>query len=310
VLRFYEGRNLREVGAVLGASEEATKKRVARALERLQGYFFKRGVDSTTAAIAEMISANSIQPAPLALAKTATATALAKGATASTSTLTLIKGALKIMAWTKAKTVVVVGVVAILAAATTGIVGFKLAQRHHPAAKLAIGLSPVMENATGNIQSDGTILFQGTVEETNSASRTTRTDSITEAGTISRMTDESGRPMKFTRLPDGRYLIILNKPVPPGGNVSYTVEGTLAGLIKANGAGEDEIGFTGNLGNVSDMHCVQVWRLPMGATLLGKNRGMQETTNDGQIELRIDKMVPPNGALSVGFRYRLAVNAP
>ena len=116
--------------------------------------------------------------------------------------------------------------------------------------------------------------------------------------------------MKFTKLPDGRYLIALNRPVPPGGKVSYTVEGTLASLIKANGAGEYEIGFTSNAGNVTDMHCVQVWRLPMGATLLGRNRGTEETTNDGQIELRIDRIVPPNSSFSVGFRYRLVDDAP
>src|SRR5215469_16919994 len=60
VLRFYEGRNLREVGVALNASEEAAKKRVARGLEKLQKYFSRRGVDSTTAVIADSISANSI----------------------------------------------------------------------------------------------------------------------------------------------------------------------------------------------------------------------------------------------------------
>jgi len=46
-------------------------------------------------------------------------TAAAKSAAVSTSTLTLIKGALKIMAWTKAKTTVVVGIVLVLATGTT-----------------------------------------------------------------------------------------------------------------------------------------------------------------------------------------------
>ena len=41
--------------------------------------------------------------------------AIAKGATASTSTLTLIKGALKLMAWTKSKTAIVSGAVILLA---------------------------------------------------------------------------------------------------------------------------------------------------------------------------------------------------
>jgi hypothetical protein len=76
-------------------------------------------VVSTTAIIAGAISANSVQAAPVALAKSVTAVTLAKGAAASGSTLTLIKGALKIMAWTKAKTAVVAGVVIVLAAGTT-----------------------------------------------------------------------------------------------------------------------------------------------------------------------------------------------
>jgi uncharacterized protein (TIGR03435 family) len=119
VLRFFEGRSLNEVGHALGASEEAAKKRVNRALDKLRNLFAKRGVDSTTAIIAETISAHSVQAAPAALAKAATAAAITKGAAASTSTLTLIKGALKIMAWTKAKTAIVSGVAVLLAAGTT-----------------------------------------------------------------------------------------------------------------------------------------------------------------------------------------------
>jgi uncharacterized protein (TIGR03435 family) len=119
VLRFFDGKSLREVGAVLGANEEAAKKRVSRALEKLRAFFAKRGVSSTTAIIAGAISGNSVQAAPAALAKSVTAIAVAKGATAGGSTLTLIKGALKIMAWTKAKMAIVVGVGVIFAAGTT-----------------------------------------------------------------------------------------------------------------------------------------------------------------------------------------------
>ena len=119
VLRFFDGRNLKDVGLALGASEDAAKKRVGRALEKLHRYFSKRGVSSTTAIIAGAISANSVQAAPVALAKSMTAMAIAKGAAASGSTLTLIKGALKIMAWTKAKTTIVIGAAVVLAAGTT-----------------------------------------------------------------------------------------------------------------------------------------------------------------------------------------------
>jgi RNA polymerase sigma factor (sigma-70 family) len=116
VLRFFEGLSLSEVGAVLGASEDAAKKRVSRALEKLQKYFTKRGIRSTTAMLAGAISANSVHAAPVGLAKTISVVAVAKGAAAGYSTLTLIKGALKIMAWTKLKTAIVVGAVLLLIA--------------------------------------------------------------------------------------------------------------------------------------------------------------------------------------------------
>jgi|SRR5579862_2831710 len=117
VLRFFEKKNFVEVGAALGASESAAKMRVNRALEKLRKFFARRGIASTTATLAGVISTHSVRAAPVELAKTANAVVFAKEATASTSTLSLIKGALKIMAWTKAKTAVVIGAAILL---TTG----------------------------------------------------------------------------------------------------------------------------------------------------------------------------------------------
>ena len=122
VLRFFEGKNFAEVGAALGTGEDTARMRVSRALEKLRKFFTKRGVNSTTAIIADAISANSVQAAPVALAKTITAVAVAKGAAVSSSTLTLVKGALKIMAWAKMKTAIVVGAGLLLAAGTTTVV--------------------------------------------------------------------------------------------------------------------------------------------------------------------------------------------
>jgi hypothetical protein len=119
VLRFFENKNFAEVGAALGASEDTARMRVNRALEKLRKFFTKRGVNSTTEIIAGAISAHSVSAAPVGLAVKISAVAVAKGAAASTSTLTLIKGALKIMAWTKMKTAIVVGAVVLLAAGTT-----------------------------------------------------------------------------------------------------------------------------------------------------------------------------------------------
>jgi hypothetical protein len=125
VLRYFENKTLSEVGAALGIEERTAQKRVSRALEKLRRFFTKRGVSSATAIIAGTISAHSIQAAPMALTKSVTAVAVAKGAAASISTLTLIKGALKIMAWTKAKMAMAAGACVLLAAGTTTITLYK-----------------------------------------------------------------------------------------------------------------------------------------------------------------------------------------
>jgi len=122
VLRFFENKNLREVGLALGASEDAAKMRLNRALEKLRKFFTKRGVVHSAAIIAGAVSANSVQAAPMALAKTISAVAVANGAAASTSILTLVKGALKIMAWTKAKTAIAIGAGILLAAGITTVI--------------------------------------------------------------------------------------------------------------------------------------------------------------------------------------------
>ncbi len=119
VLRFFENKNSQEIGAAIGLSGEAAKKRVSRALEKLRLYFFKRGIKVSTGVLSGAISAHSVSIAPATLAKTAAAAAFVKGSAASASTLTLVKGALKIMAWTKAKMAIAASAGILLAIGTT-----------------------------------------------------------------------------------------------------------------------------------------------------------------------------------------------
>jgi Flp pilus assembly protein TadD len=121
VLRFFDGKSMREVGAALGASEDTAKQRVGRAVEKLRTFFTKRGVIVPATVLIAAISANSVQAAPAGFGITIAASVI-KGGVASGSTLTIVKGALKIMAWTKMKTAVVVGGAVIFATATTVVV--------------------------------------------------------------------------------------------------------------------------------------------------------------------------------------------
>src|SRR5688572_21482313 len=68
VLRYFEGRNLKEVGLALGLTENAARMRVQRALEKLREQLSRRGVNSTAATLAAALAAGAVLSAPQALA--------------------------------------------------------------------------------------------------------------------------------------------------------------------------------------------------------------------------------------------------
>jgi uncharacterized protein (TIGR03435 family) len=122
LLRFFKGKSFSAVGAGLGMSEDAAKKRVTRALEKLRTLLGRRGIVLPSAILAATLSVNAVQAAPIGLVTSVAAVAASKGITATTSTLTLAKGILKLMAWTKMKTAVVIGVGVLLAAGTATVI--------------------------------------------------------------------------------------------------------------------------------------------------------------------------------------------
>jgi len=93
LLRYFENKPLREVGALLGASEDAAQKRVSRAVERLREFFSKRGVTASASGLVVLLSANAIQAAPAGLvaAISTTAAALAGTTLSTTATATTTK---------------------------------------------------------------------------------------------------------------------------------------------------------------------------------------------------------------------------
>lgn len=103
MLRFWEERNLREVGAVLGIEEDAARKRVARALDRLSEFFRKRGfAGAGSAGCAALMTETATGIAPAALAVSATNAGLAAGSTGG-----IHLAWFKLMAITKTQTAVV-----------------------------------------------------------------------------------------------------------------------------------------------------------------------------------------------------------
>jgi RNA polymerase sigma factor (sigma-70 family) len=87
LLRYFENKNLREVGAALGTSDDAAQKRVSRAVDRLREFFSKRNVTIGAGGLAAVISANAVQSAPIGLVLTIANASLAAAGT----TLTFMK---------------------------------------------------------------------------------------------------------------------------------------------------------------------------------------------------------------------------
>jgi RNA polymerase sigma factor (sigma-70 family) len=114
LLRYFENKSLREVGATLGTSDDAAQKRVSRAVERLRELFVKRGIMIGASGLVVVISANAVQAAPVGLAVTiSTAAALAGPTFATTATATTIKT----IAMTTLQKTLVTATVAVLAGA-------------------------------------------------------------------------------------------------------------------------------------------------------------------------------------------------
>ncbi|HYF47798.1 MAG TPA: sigma-70 family RNA polymerase sigma factor [Planctomycetota bacterium] len=76
LLRFFENKSLRDVGAALGISEAAAEKRVSRAAARLQSALGSRGVIASVSGIAGVLPACGIS-APASLLQSATEVPLA-----------------------------------------------------------------------------------------------------------------------------------------------------------------------------------------------------------------------------------------
>jgi RNA polymerase sigma factor (sigma-70 family) len=125
LLRYFEGRTFSEVAVALDSNETAVQKRINRAVGKLQTFFARRGVKVAAGVLVGVVTANSLQAAPAGLAASVATAATVKGAAASGSTLALIKGTLKLMAWAKVKTTIVVGA-CVLAAGTTTVTLYSL----------------------------------------------------------------------------------------------------------------------------------------------------------------------------------------
>lgn len=86
LLRYFQNRPYAEIGATLRLSEDAARRRVDRALEKLRSLLARRGITSTAAALGGLMVAQSAVAAPAGLATAVTGSVLAGAGVAATAT--------------------------------------------------------------------------------------------------------------------------------------------------------------------------------------------------------------------------------
>jgi RNA polymerase sigma factor (sigma-70 family) len=91
LLRFFQDKGLKEVGAALGISEDAARMRVNRSLGKLHSFLTRRGVTLSAVALGTALATEAVTAVPAGLAASIAGTALAVAAAGGGITLTLIK---------------------------------------------------------------------------------------------------------------------------------------------------------------------------------------------------------------------------
>src|SRR5262245_22368821 len=175
MLRFWEERSLRDVGDVLGVDEDAARKRVARALDRLAEFFRRRGFVVGVGAAALMSSAAKAAPAGLEIS--AGTAGLTSACTAGGLKLFLFQ----LMSATKTQTAIVC---ALLAAAP-------LAWQWHTDARLARERQELSAQLAA--ASDSTTGLESEVDRTRAATLRAQTDATNLESRLRQMTAQAGR---------------------------------------------------------------------------------------------------------------------
>jgi RNA polymerase sigma factor (sigma-70 family) len=91
LLRFFKNQDFRAVGAALGVSDDTAQKRVARSLEKLRASLKRRGVNTTTTALATALASQAVQAAPAGLAAAWITASLTSATVEGGAALTLLK---------------------------------------------------------------------------------------------------------------------------------------------------------------------------------------------------------------------------
>lgn len=142
ILRYFQNKSLREVGAALGISDDTAQKRITRAIERLKKTFAREGVTLSSDILSATLPVHTVIAAPESLSILIT-NSVAANAAISASTATLVKGTLHMIAWTKLKLTGGLAALLIVVAGTATIAAQKVVQVKRAAASEAQRATPI-----------------------------------------------------------------------------------------------------------------------------------------------------------------------
>jgi RNA polymerase sigma factor (sigma-70 family) len=127
LLRFFQGKDLKEVGAALGVTEDAARMRVNRSLGKLHTLLTRRGVTLSAAALGVALTTETISAVPAGMVVSIAEGALVGAASGTGTTIAITK----VLTMTKLK----IGIASIIVAAG---VATPLALQHNSQAKLRV----------------------------------------------------------------------------------------------------------------------------------------------------------------------------
>lgn len=166
LLRFYEKKSLREVGERLGLSEEAAKKRVTRAVEKMRDFLTRRGVVLGGVALVGVLAEQTMQAAPATLT-----VAVLKGISTSAVLPQLARETLTAWRWTKLKMVGSVAAVSVTAVVLTATVEPWRARDARPASSAGNGAAAILRAAESGTGSAKQSTSKTTVKELPASAR-------------------------------------------------------------------------------------------------------------------------------------------
>ena len=209
VLRYLAGRGLREVGVELGVSEEAARKRVSRALDRLRIVLEQRSVSVTTVLLATALT-SSVFVVPSGLVATVSTAALIPAAAAVTKA-TLIT----------VKTKMVLASMAGVLAVGVGTAAFVLQQAKPPAATVIVTNAPTAAPvATVKWSNDAFLAGPGYIETIAVAGQQFGPALLTLGANLKKddrfLNDVDPKVRRTTNSPPAGHIKCLVEPTSPG----------------------------------------------------------------------------------------------